>query len=109
MSGNLSGNIRASDLYLPLGTTVFDGIGTSVSPQLLEVMGQDFGMSGDGFNRNFSYGTIALANNTYVRLVDQADNAPGTNAEALYVNSLVISTGSTAVTPVVVVTFTFAG
>src|SRR5437773_1170170 len=95
VSGNLSGNTRASDHYLPLGTTVFDGAGTSVSPQLLEVMGQDFGMSGDGFNRNFSYGTIALANNTYVRLVDQADNAPGTNAEALYVNSLVISTGST--------------
>src|SRR5437773_1272065 len=95
VSGNLSGNTRASDLYLPLGTTVFDGAGTSVSPQSLEVMAQDFGMSGDGFNRNFSYGTIALANNTYVRLVDQADNAPGTNAEALYVNSLVISTGST--------------
>src|SRR5437773_3958274 len=53
VSGNLSGNTRASDHYLPLGTTVFDGAGTSVSPQSLEVMAQDFGMSGDGFNRNF--------------------------------------------------------
>jgi hypothetical protein len=92
---NLVGNTLNADQYLPLVKVVFDGSGTAASPQLLELMGRDLGMDSAGFNRNFAYGTLALANNTYVKLVDQSRNSTGTNAEAIYVNSLVIPAGCT--------------
>ena len=95
VGGNLLGNASNSDDYSPLGTLVLDGSGTAANPQLLEVMAQDLGSGTAGFDHNFAYGAIALANNTYVRLVDLSDNAPGTNAEALYVNSLVVPSGTT--------------
>ena len=63
--------------------------------QLLEVMGRDLGATNGGFNQNFVYNTLSLANKTYVRLVDLSDNAPGSNAEALYVNSLIVPSGTT--------------
>jgi hypothetical protein len=58
-------------------------------------MGADVGDVPAGYNRNFVYGTLALASNTYVRLVDLSDNAPGTNAEVLYANSLIVPAGCT--------------
>src|SRR5262249_5937202 len=38
---------------------------------------------------------LTLGNGTYVRLVDNSDNAAGTGAEALYTNSLVVPAGHT--------------
>jgi hypothetical protein len=74
---------------------LFNGAGSSGTPQLLEAMSQDLGAAGLGFAQNFAYGTISLANNTYVRLVDESQNSGGTGAEALYVDSLVVPAGCT--------------
>jgi RHS repeat-associated protein len=93
--GNLLGNSVNADDFMPFGTVVFDGTDTFTNPQLFEVMSQDLGNNAAGFAANFAYGAVALASNTYVRLVDQSRNSPGTNAEALYVNSLVVPTGAT--------------
>jgi hypothetical protein len=90
--GNLLGNTRNRDLFAPLGTTWFQGAGTSGNPQLLELMGRDLGNVAAGFSDNFNYGTITLGN-TYLRLVDHSDNSDG--PEAAYVNSLVVPAGST--------------
>ena len=95
VGGNLLGSTRNIDQYLPPGTTTFDGSGTLGSPQLLEVMGADLGADPAGFTHNFVYGSLGLANNTYVKLVDQADNAAGASAEALYVNSVSVPSGCT--------------
>ena len=95
LAAGLLGSTRNLGQFSPLGTTVFNGSGTQGSPQVLEVMGQDFGTSQLGFIHNFNYGTLTLANNTYVRLIDQYDNASGTGNEALYVNSLIVPAGHT--------------
>jgi len=70
-----------------------DGLGNASEPQLLEVMGQDLGNVPVGFIHNFAYSNLSLANNTYLRLVDNSDNAPGTGNEALYVDSLIVACG----------------
>ena len=95
LAGSLLGNTHNAAHYTPDGITTFDGPGNAVSPQFLEVMGQDLGSVPAGYTHNFVYGTLSLANNTYLRLVDQSDNSPGTNAEALYVNSLIVPDGCT--------------
>ena len=59
-------------------------------------MSQDLGNVPAGFQDNFAYGTLALANNTYVQFVDKAKNSAGsTGPEALYVNALVVPVGCT--------------
>ena len=95
LHGNLMGSTSNKTLYSALGTTIFNGLGTSANPQFLEAMGQDLGAVSAGFAHNFVYGTLLLANNTCVRLVDQSRNGSGTNAEALYVNSLIVPSGCT--------------
>ncbi len=95
IAGNLLGNTQHVSLYVPNGTIRLDGAGTAIEPQLLEVMGQNVGNIAAGFEDNFTYGNLALGTNTYVRLVDQSDNSSGTGAEALYVNSLIIGSGTT--------------
>ena len=95
MTGNLSGTMSSAITSSILGTVRFKGSGTLATPQTLEVMGRDFGTDATGFNQNFSVGTLALANNTRVQLVDQSDNAAGSGAEALYLNSLIVPTGTT--------------
>jgi RHS repeat-associated protein len=95
VGGNLIGNTRNRDQFDALGPVLLNGMGMAATPQLLEVMSQDLGNVPAGFNRNFAYGTLALGNNTYVRLVDQARNSPGTAPEALYVNSLIVPAGAT--------------
>jgi len=95
VSGDLIGDTRNADRYAPLGSVQFDGGGTAASPQQLEVMGRDLGGAVAGSSKNFTYSLIALSNNTYVRLVDLSDNAAGVEPEALYVNSLVVPTGTT--------------
>ena len=95
ITGNLLGDTRNANLYAPLGTVRFDGSGTAIAPQQLEVMGRDLGSVAAGFTRNFVYGALTLANNTYLKLTDVSDNAAGTEPEALYTNSLIVPAGST--------------
>jgi RHS repeat-associated protein len=95
VSGSLLGNTRDAAYYSPLGTLELNGSGTANNPQLIEAMSQDVGNVSAGFNNNFAYGTIELANNTYVELVNQSQNSAGTHAEALYVDSLIIPSGCT--------------
>jgi hypothetical protein len=93
--GSILGNTRNLGQFSALGTTIFNGSGTASSPQLLEVMGADLGTSQLGFIHNFDYGTITLANHTYVQLVNQYQNSSSTAPEALYVNSLIVPAGTT--------------
>jgi len=95
ISGDLFGDTHNADRYAPLGLVQFDGSGTAASPQQLEVMGRDLGEAAAGFNKNFVYSLISLSNKTYVRLIDLSDNAAGADPEALYVNSLIVPTGTT--------------
>src|SRR5262249_11507048 len=92
--GPLTGTTRDADLYSPLGAVVLSGPGTAAAPQLFEVMGQDRGNVAAWSTRNFQLGTLQLSG-TYARLVDNADNAAGTGAEALYVDNLIVPAGST--------------
>ena len=93
VSGSVLGNTKNLGQYNPQGTVILNGSGTAATPQLLEVMGQDYGISQLGFIHNFNYGTLTLANNTYVQLVNQYQNSSSIAPEALYVNSLVVPTG----------------
>ena len=95
ITGNLLGNTMNADLYGPRGTVQFNGNGTSSAPQLLEVMSADLGNAIAGLTHNFSYAGLSLANHTYVKLVDQADNATGAGPEALYVDALSVPSGTT--------------
>ena len=95
VSGNLTGDTRDLSLYRPSGILLFSGSGTSTSPQILEAMSQDLGSGSSGFVNNFVYSSIALSGGTYVKIVDQSDNAPGSGPEAVYVNSLVVPAGAT--------------
>ncbi|MDZ4852367.1 MAG: hypothetical protein SGI77_24025 [Pirellulaceae bacterium] len=79
----------------PLATVLFNGTGTSVAPQLFEAMSGDKGNVSVGFDQNLAFYSLALANNTYVKLVDSSNNAPGSGAEAVYTSNLVIPTGTT--------------
>src|SRR5262249_18706841 len=92
VSGNVGGTTTNADRYIPLGKVLLNGPGNATNPQFLEVMSQDRGTDSKGFSHNFAYGTLALGNNTYARLVDTTDNAAGTGPEALYAISLVVPT-----------------
>ena len=95
VGGNLIGSTTDNSLAQFNGSVKFAGSGKAASPQLFEVMGQDLGPIALGFTNNFADASVAVAAGTYVRLVDNADNAPGSGAEALYVNSLSVASGST--------------
>jgi RHS repeat-associated protein len=94
ISGNLVGQTSNADRFAPLGTVRLTGPGSAANPQLLEVLGQDRGSGAPGFTNNFVLGTLTFGG-TYVRLVDNADNSSGAGPEALYVNSLVVPSGTT--------------
>src|ERR1043166_2330790 len=95
LGGSLLGGTQVPELFTPEGTTTFDGSGNAASPQFLEVMSPDGGANAAAFTGPFAYNTLSIANNSYVRLVDMSDNAAGTNAEALYANSLSLASGCT--------------
>ena len=95
ITGNLLGSTQQADLFSPEGTLLLNGSGNASSPQLLEVMSQDLGNVESGFTNNFAYGTIALGSNTYVQLVDNAHNSSGNGPEAIYVNALIVPSGTT--------------
>src|SRR6185503_6986103 len=46
-----------------------------------------------GFGDNFAYSTLRVTD--YVKLLDAADNAAGSGAEALYANNLIVQNGAT--------------
>jgi YD repeat-containing protein len=94
-TGNLLATATNVSLYKPQGTVTMQGAGTASAPQLLEAMSADVGSNAAGFTNNFAYGTLVLANKTYVELVNQSINSPGSSAEALYANSLVVPSGCT--------------
>src|SRR5262249_8832022 len=93
--GNVVGATQNAGKYGPQGTVTLAGSGTASAPQLLEAMSNDLGNVGAGFVKNFAYGRVALADNTYVRLVDNAPNPAGTGAEAVYAGSLAVPAGTT--------------
>ena len=92
-AGNLLGTTRNAAYYDPQGTIQLDGSGTAEIPQLFEVMSRDLGNAPASYNNNFAYGTIQLANNTCVKLVDLSHNTTSTNPEALYVSLLIVPAG----------------
>ena len=89
-SSDLLGNTRNADRFAFDGRLAFDGAGTVEAPQRLEAMSQDLGAQTQGYHQNFAYGTLELTGNTYVKLVDLSDNAAGTDAEAVYVQRLIV-------------------
>ena len=91
---SLNGNVDNERDFRPDGHTRLNGNGTSLQPQFLEVMGQDFGQLADGFDMNFSWATVELVS-TYVRLQDLSANNPGPAPEAIYVDTLVLDSQST--------------
>ena len=99
IAGSLLGNTTNADLYEAQGTVNFDGSGTSTAPQLLEAMSDDLGNVSAGFQNNFAYNTLAVGWNDYwndyVRLVNDSNNSGSSNPEAVYVNTLIVPSGST--------------
>ncbi len=95
VGGNLLGNTQNPALFNPQGTVTLNGAGTAAAPELLEAMSADLGSGPTGFINNFAYGTLQLSANTYVSLVDNAENSPGNTPEALYVNTLIVPAGAT--------------
>jgi RHS repeat-associated protein len=93
--GDLLGATTNADLFSAQGTTRFEGSGTSSSPQQLEAMSSDLGNVSSAFSKNFAYGTLALGNNTRVKLVDNNHNSAGIGAEAVYTDTLVVPSGTT--------------
>jgi hypothetical protein len=93
IQNNLLGATKNAAGYSPTGVVTFTG-GNSSAPLLLEAMSQDDGANPNGFSNNFAYGAITLGNNSYVRLVDQAQNATSGN-NAVYVGVLTVPSGST--------------
>lgn len=66
--------------------------GAAATPLLYEVSGRDLGPDLAGYRENFAVGVFRTnSSNTFVRLVDNHDNAPGAGPEALYVDALISS------------------
>ncbi|MGD1277561.1 MAG: CARDB domain-containing protein [Tepidisphaeraceae bacterium] len=94
VNGNLLGTTTNAAGWNAQSPVTFNGSGTASSPQLLEAMSQDDGASAAGFQGNFAYGALNLSNGTYVRLVDQSQNA-ASGANAVYCSSLNVPAGTT--------------
>ena len=90
VGGDLLGNTRNVDQWLPQGTLAF----TSGAHQM-EAMSFDFGNVPDGYVHNFAYGTISLASGAQVTLVDQSTNSAEPPHESVYTTSLIVPSGST--------------
>jgi RHS repeat-associated protein len=93
LSTSLLGSTTNADLFSPQGTVIFTG-GTSDAPRLLEVMSRDRDPISDQLQNNYRYRTLQL-DSAYVRLTDASGNSPGTNAEAMFVDTLIVPSGST--------------
>jgi len=92
---DLLGDTTNAEQVDNLGAVRFDGAGTALIPQLLEAQSNDLGSTSVGFAHNFAFNTLALSGATYVKLVDQSNNAAGAGPEAVYVDLLVVPIGVT--------------
>lgn len=95
VKGNLLGDSTNVGLIGMLAAVTLNGAGTAAAPQLLEAQSRDFGPVTSGFSHNFAFNTLALAGTTYVKLVDQSDNAAAAEPECVYVDTLIIPAGAT--------------
>ena len=95
ISGNLLGDTQNADPYAVAAQVVFDGSGSTESPQLLEVMSRDVGPGWKALHSALAYYWLALKSGSSVQLVDLSDNAEGAGPEALYVAYLEVPSGST--------------
>jgi len=95
LRGDLLGSTTNRDAVPGPGRAIFDGTGSALDPQDVEVMSADLGALSAGFARNFAFGTIQLASGAYVRLIDAFSNSAGSGDEVLYVNTLIVPAGST--------------
>ncbi|MEZ6131916.1 MAG: cadherin domain-containing protein [Planctomycetaceae bacterium] len=95
VAGHVLGSTTNPAAYQPRGRVSLDGNGTSVNPQLFEAMSLDQGLTSTAFSSSFAIGSLTLSSGTYAKLVDQSDNAAGTDPEAVYVNSIIIPAGTT--------------
>jgi hypothetical protein len=95
VSGNFLGNTTNNTQFNNQGFITLDGAGTVGTPQQLEAMSADLGAVQSAFDSNFAIGTLSLANTTYARLVDLADNSAGAGNEAVYVKKLSVPAGTT--------------
>jgi hypothetical protein len=77
------------------GVLLLNGSGTTGAPQTFEVMSSDQGNEIAGFGSPFLVGTLELAENSHVVLVDESDNSTGLEDESLYINNLVVPSGAT--------------
>ena len=81
VDGDLLGNTTNVDAFTPRGSIYFgNSSASSVDPQHLEAMSANLGTSQSGFNHNFAYGSLTVATDGYLQLVDQAHNSSGTGA-----------------------------
>ncbi len=94
INGNLIGSTTAGTSFVNSGVVEIKG-GTAASPRLLEAMSLDKGLNSPSATSNFYYNTLRIGSNSNVRVTDQFRNSSGTDAEVLYVGTLVVPTGST--------------
>jgi RHS repeat-associated protein len=90
VDGNLLGNTRNVDQWLPQGILSF----TSGAHEM-EAMSLDLGNVPNGYVDNFAYGTISLASGAQVTFVDQFTNSAEPPPECVYTTSLIVPSGST--------------
>ncbi len=95
-SGSLLVQSNSPNSFAPRGRVVFSGNSSSSNPQFLEAPSKDLLLDAKGFTYdNFLFGTIEIAANRFVRLVDDADNAQGSGKEVVYTNALIVRSGAT--------------
>src|SRR5207248_386674 len=90
---NITGNTTSSARTRQGGTYSLTGGSGALPPLLLEAMSQDRGAVTDGYRDNFPLGRLSIGGK--VKLQDLSDNAQGTGAEVMYVDSLVVPSGTT--------------
>ncbi|MBX7105905.1 MAG: hypothetical protein K1X57_17610 [Gemmataceae bacterium] len=91
---SIGGTTQNADLFDPSGTISIKG-GSASIPLTFEAMGRNLGPAASAFARNFRFGFLQLQSNSFVKLVDNYDNAIGAEPESLYVDQLLVPTGST--------------
>ena len=94
LENDLAGDTVNHSAFKALGTLNLTG-GTSQTPSLLEAFSADQGAVSAGYKDNFAFNSIVMEMGTYARLVNNADNASGVGAEAVYANSLVVPSSAT--------------
>lgn len=76
-----------------VGTAQYLGGTAAAAPKAIEAAGQDRGPTPDGYRDNFAMGLLRVQ--SPVRLADATDNSLGAGAEAVYVDSLFLTSQAT--------------